>query len=78
MGTDRIADMTVDEFRSLIQETVWEVLLAFADEADPDEGKEFRPEVAERLRAFLKERPEGRPLEDIERQMGVETIGIGS
>lgn len=71
MGTTRIADLTVSELRDLIRDTVWDVLLEFAEEADPDAGLEFKPEIAERLRAFLTTRPEGRPLEDIVSEMGL-------
>ncbi len=70
---DHVSDLTIEEFKTLIRETIREALLEIVDEAeDPDAGKEFTPEVAARLRAYLAERPEGRPLEDIVREMGLD------
>ena len=40
-----VADLTVDELRDIIRETVRETLL----ERDPDAGLELRPEIVELL-----------------------------
>jgi hypothetical protein len=41
-------------------------------ETDPDEGLEFRPEFAERLRAYLRDRPRGKPLDEVVRDLGLD------
>ena len=43
----QISDMTVDEFKALIRETVQETLEEFF--VDPDEGLEVREEVKQKL-----------------------------
>jgi len=73
MAGDTIQDMTRSELRLLIRDVVREVLQEFAQQVgDPDEGLEFRPEIAERLRTFLHERPEGRPVEEVARELGLD------
>jgi hypothetical protein len=69
MSTNRISDLTVDEFRTLIRETVREVLEELVEIDDPDDGLEFRPEVAEYLKEALRERKPGTPLEDVMRDL---------
>lgn len=73
MNTGRVSDLTVDELRTLIREemqalvreAVRDALLEITGEdSDPDEGLLFKPAVAERLRAFLTDRPQGRSLDD--------------
>ena len=39
---------------------------------DPDEGKEFTPEVAESLRQGLKDKSRGVPLADVKRRLGLD------
>ena len=71
--TDTIAAMTRDELKALIREVIeeffweWEQTLP-----DPDEGLEFKPEVAEELRAAMNEKRRGRPLRDIMKEMGLD------
>ncbi len=65
MAANRVADLTIDEFRALIRETVEEVMADLMDDYDPDEDLKFRPEVAEYLRNALKERKRGTPLKDV-------------
>jgi hypothetical protein len=81
MSAIRVTDLTVDELRALIreevqalvQEAVREALATLAaEEDDPDAGLELKPEVAERLRKFQQERPQGLPLDDIARELGLE------
>jgi hypothetical protein len=73
MSGIRVTDLTVDELRALIREemqalvrdAVREALTEFAAEGDdPDVGLAFSSEIAARLEAFLRERPQGRPLDD--------------
>ncbi len=63
---ERVADLTVDELRALIRETVREVL----SELDDEQDLEFTPEFAERLRAYIQEKPQGRPLDEVARELG--------
>lgn len=62
----KITDMTVGELKSLIRDTVLELL-------DPDYGLELRTEFEEELRESLKqkERGEGIPLEEVKTQLGL-------
>ncbi len=62
----KVADMTADELRGLIRETMLEFV-------DPDYGLELRPEVEEELRESMKskERGEGVPLEEVKKQLGL-------
>jgi hypothetical protein len=70
---DRVADMTKDELRSLIRETFEELLWEYEQEFDPDEGLEFKPEIAKRLRAALQQRPRrGTPADEVKRELGLE------
>ncbi|KAM3115967.1 hypothetical protein [Phormidesmis sp. 146-33] len=48
----QVKDLTTDELKALIRETVVEVLEEFLD--DPDEGREIRPEVKQQLIESLK------------------------
>jgi hypothetical protein len=69
---DRVADMTVSELRNLVREVVRETLAEYIDQDDEsDEELEFTPEVAARLEKFLRDRPQGRPLEEILDEMGI-------
>jgi hypothetical protein len=77
----RLADLTVGEFDALMDlmmqkmlEKIEELFFDLEQQLpDPDEGLEFKPEVAERLRAFLKEEnPRGTPLEDVVRELGLD------
>ena len=71
--TTRVADMTVEQLREIIRETVFEALGHLVEYLpDPDEGLEFKPEFAESLRAYLRDRPEGRPAEEVWRDLGLE------
>lgn len=73
MAEGTIQDMTRDELRALIREVLVEVLDELGDELpDPDEGLVFRPEIAERLRAFLRDKPAGEPIEDVARELGLD------
>ncbi len=72
MIKNRVADLTIDEFRAmmreefrmLIRQTVRETLQEVIGKGDSDEGSEFKPEIAERLRRFMSKQPVGEPLKD--------------
>ncbi|HQE93980.1 MAG TPA: hypothetical protein PLH19_06650 [Anaerolineae bacterium] len=51
MVATRVADMSVDEFKSLIQETVTQTLLDLF--RDPDEGLELREDFSRLLQNSL-------------------------
>ena len=52
MLTNRVADMTVDELRSLIHETVRQTLAEMM--ADPDEGLALQEGIEKALRQSIK------------------------
>ncbi len=62
----KVSDITVGELKSLIRDTINELI-------DPDYGLELRPEVEESLRESMKqmERGEGIPLEEVKKQLGL-------
>ena len=53
MDSTKVADLTVDEFRSVIRETVAQTLAELL--SDPDEGLALREELNSELLAALKE-----------------------
>ncbi len=63
----RISDLTVGQFKSLIRETFFELI-------DPDYGLELRPEVEESLRESIKqkEKGEGILLEEVKKKLGLQ------
>jgi hypothetical protein len=74
--TSKLADLTVGEFKILIREIVEEVVEQAIFELeqqlpDPDEGKNFRPEVAQQLRNYLDEKPEGQPAQGVLKELGL-------
>ena len=69
MAAQTVAELTIDEFRALIRETVTEVVAELLD--DPDEGLEFREEfVAEMERRLVGER-KTIPAADVYRRLGL-------
>ena len=50
-GATKVADLTIDEFRELVQEVVIQTLSKIMD--DPDEGLELRDDFAEELKQSL-------------------------
>lgn len=71
MTTNQVT-LNMDDLRTLVREMVLEVLAELAADTDPDAGLEFRSEVAEHLRSYMKERPEGIPVEDVIRELGLD------
>ena len=51
MTSEKVADLTVDEFKALVQEIVVHTLSEML--GDPDEGAELREDFAEELRSAL-------------------------
>ena len=51
MTSEKVADLTVDEFRALVQEIVVHTLSEML--GDPDEGAKLREDFAEELRSAL-------------------------
>lgn len=76
MSNGRVGELTVDELRALIRQTVRETLtelLAEVDEhGDSEDELALHPNVATELRALLGARPAGRPLDDIARDIGLD------
>lgn len=80
MTSNRVGDLTLDElrtflreeFRSLIREAVHEAMEEEIGEDDFDDNTNFKPEVAEQLQTFLKERPRGKPADDIMKELGLD------
>lgn len=72
MAAERVVDLTIDEFKVLIRQTVYEVLNEFYDDDDPDAGLEFKPEVAAYLREAMIADRRGIPSEEVIRELGLE------
>ena len=51
MTQTRVSDLTADELKNLIQETVTQTIIDFLH--DPDEGLELREDIADTLRHSL-------------------------
>lgn len=56
---------------ALIRETVHEVLEEIVEDESADDNLKFRPDVAEQLHAFLREQPDGEPVDDILSELGL-------
>ncbi|MGV0028314.1 hypothetical protein [Phormidesmis priestleyi] len=68
----QVKDLTTDELKALIRETVAEILEEFLE--DPDEGKEIRPEVKQQLLESRKRRESGErgiPAEEVAKRFGL-------
>jgi hypothetical protein len=69
----KVAELTVDEFRQVIEETVERKLSEML--GDPDEGLELREEIKTRLRRSLKAEQEGVrgiPAQEVAAQLGLD------
>jgi hypothetical protein len=70
--TMQVADLSTDELKALIRETVTQVLAEMLD--DPDDGLRVRPEVAQELLRSRQRRRSGVPgvsIEEVAMQLGV-------
>lgn len=68
----QVKDLTTEELKALIRETVLETLEEFLD--DPDEGKEIRPEVKQQLFESMKRTQTGQrgvPAEEVAKRFGL-------
>lgn len=68
----QVKDMTVNELKVLIRETLEEVLEEFF--SDPDEGEEVREEVKQQLLESKKRRQAGDrgiPAEEVYKKLGI-------
>ena len=68
----QVKDLTTDELKALIRETVMETLEDLLD--DPDEGKEIRPEIKQQLLESLQQTRSGErgiPAEEVARRFGL-------
>ncbi len=61
----KVSDMTVKELKELIRGVVCEIV-------DPDYGLKLRPEVEAELKASLKRKEKGIPLERVVKELGLE------
>jgi hypothetical protein len=69
----RVTDLTVEEFKSMIEIAVEEKLRELL--GDPDEGLSLRPEIAEQLRRSLAATESGQrgvPADEVARRLGLE------
>ena len=69
----KVSDLTVDELRAIVQETVREALLEILD---PDRGLEVREDLIEELQKSAKKVKRGEepliPAEEVARRLGLE------
>jgi hypothetical protein len=73
MLTNRVSDMTVDELRSLIRDTVRQTLSEMM--ADPDEGLALHEGIEKALRQSIKTIRQGGhtyEAEDVAKKLGLE------
>jgi hypothetical protein len=73
MAYSSVADLTVDELRSLIKEVVTQTILEIL--GDPDEGLELHEEIKERLHrsiAATQAGSETRPAQEVAARLGLE------
>ncbi|WP_068814830.1 hypothetical protein [Phormidesmis priestleyi] len=67
-----IKDLTIEELKALIRETVLETLEELLD--DPDEGKEMRPEVKQQLIESMRRTQTGErgiPATEVAKKLGL-------
>ena len=66
--------VTIDmsELRSVVREMVLEILDDLVGDSDPDAGLTFKPEIAEYLHRYMKERPKGTPIRDAIQELGLD------
>lgn len=73
MDKSTVAELSVAELRTLIRNTIRETLEEYVTEVDPDAGLDFRPEVAEYLRGFLRQPSTGTRLAEVRRELDVDS-----
>jgi hypothetical protein len=68
----QVKDLTIEELKLLIQETVAETIQSLI--ADPDEGKQIKPEVKQQLLQSLQRTQAGErgiPAEEVAKKLGL-------
>ncbi|MBN3869276.1 hypothetical protein [Nostoc sp. JL33] len=68
----QVKDMTIEELKLLIQETVAETIQSLL--VDPDEGKQIKPEVKQQLLDSLQRTQSGEPgipAEEVAKNLGL-------
>ncbi|MBN3927165.1 hypothetical protein [Nostoc sp. NMS4] len=68
----QVKDMTIEELKLLIQETVAETIQSLM--VDPDEGKQIKPEVKQQLLDSLQRTQSGErgiPAEELAKNLGL-------
>lgn len=73
----KLNDLNVGELKTLIREIVEDVVqdAVFRLEQqlpDPDEGLEFKPEIAERMQKYIQEKTRGIPAEQVMKELGLD------
>ncbi len=74
MTEQSVGGMNRDELKSLMREILQELLWEMEQEMpDPDEGLEFRPEIAAYLEAALKDKKQrGKSHDQLMRELGLD------
>lgn len=74
MTEQTLGNMKREDLKSLMREILEELLWEMEQESpDPDEGLELRPEIAEYLRARLRDKDRrGKPFEEALRELGLD------
>ncbi|HHT9153251.1 MAG TPA: hypothetical protein ACFYEM_06965 [Candidatus Hypogeohydataceae bacterium YC40] len=65
----KLSEITLEELKTLIGETVEEKLKEFL--GDPDADLELKEEVVKRLKASLRSKKKGIPFEEAKRRVGL-------
>ncbi|MBE9010344.1 hypothetical protein IQ250_09020 [Pseudanabaenaceae cyanobacterium LEGE 13415] len=68
----QVKDLTTDELKALIRETIEEILEEYLQ--DPDQGKEIRPEIKQQLLESRQRRADGErgiPAEEVAQRFGL-------
>jgi hypothetical protein len=73
----KVSEMTVGELKALIREVVSEIVQRAVWELemnlpDPDAGKEFTPEFAQRLRESIEDKSRLYSIEEVEKALGLD------
>lgn len=65
----KVADLTVEQFRFLIEEIIDQKLEEYL--GDPDEGLELRPEIIKGLKAQKRAKTARIPMEQLCKELGI-------
>lgn len=69
---DKQVTLDMDELRTLVRAIVLEILAEVVDDADPDMGLVFKPEVERFLENYKADRPQGVSLENVIQELGLD------